>query len=203
MRADAERNRAKLLEAARVVFAAQGLDAPLEDIARRAGVGIATLYRRFPTRDQLIAATFTERMAGYAQAARAALSSDSAWAGLVTFIQHWAGMQIADRGLGDVMSLSFPDSPEFEQFRQDAYGTVFELIERAKAAGAVRPDFVPEDFIMLMMANAGIMHAAGEAAPLLSARLVAYLLQAFRVEAATGPLPPAPTAEQMHEAMCR
>lgn len=203
LRADAERNRAKLLTAARTVFAEQGLEAPLEEIARQAGVGIATLYRRFPTRDQLIAATFIERMTRYADAARAALAAPDPWAGLTEFTTHWTALQIADRGLGDVMSMSFPENPEFERARAGAYGAFTTLIQRAKDANVMRADFVPEDLIMMMMANAGIMHAGGDIAPQLSERLIAYLLQSFRAEAATGPLPAPPSPEDVHAAMCR
>lgn len=203
LRADAERNRVKLLCAARSAFAELGLDAPLEEIARRAGVGIATLYRRFPTRDALIAATSIERMAGYAEAAREALTVESAWDGFASFLRRWCELQVADRGLGDVMTLSFPEDAEFEQRRNEAFGAFLALIERAQADGSLRADFVPEDFIMIMMANTGIIHAGGDIAPQLSERLVGYLLQAFRADAASAPLPAPPSPDQLHAVMCR
>jgi len=202
LRADAERNRAKVLCAARGAFAELGLDAPLEEIARRAGVGIATLYRRFPTREALVAATATERMAQYAQTAEAALATADPWDGFATYVRQLAAMQVADRGLGDVMAMSFPDSDEFERHRDATYSTFLALIRRAQQAKVLRDDFVAEDFIMLMMANTGIIHAAGELAPQLSERLVSYLLQSFGTGAA-GPLPPAPDPERLHGVMCR
>src|SRR5437763_11048684 len=79
LRVDAARNRTAVVEAARAVFAERGLDVPLEEIAQRAGVGIATLYRRFPTREALIAASFEPLMAAYAQAVAEALQAPDAW----------------------------------------------------------------------------------------------------------------------------
>ncbi|MBB5866965.1 AcrR family transcriptional regulator [Allocatelliglobosispora scoriae] len=203
LRADAERNRAKLLCAARSVFAEQGLEAPLEEIARRAGVGIATLYRRFPTRESLVVATSIERMAGYAEAAREALALPSAWEGFASYLRRWCELQVADRGLADVMTLRFPEDREFEARRTEAQAGFWALIERAQAEGTLRADFVPEDFIMIMMANTGIIHSGGDAAPQLSARLLGYLLQSFRAGAASGPLPPPVRPDEMNAAMCR
>src|SRR5450759_3121061 len=81
LRVDAERNRARIVEAAQAAFAEHGLDVPLEDVAEGAGVGIATLYRRFPTRDDLIAACFERRLADYARQAEEALEAPDGWSG--------------------------------------------------------------------------------------------------------------------------
>jgi AcrR family transcriptional regulator len=93
LRADAERNRAAILAVARDVFAEQGLEAPLEMIAARAGVGIATLYRRFPTREKLVAAALVEKIALYAQAAEQALAVPDPWAGFAGFVQRICELQ--------------------------------------------------------------------------------------------------------------
>jgi AcrR family transcriptional regulator len=99
LRADAERNREAILGAARQVFAEQGLEAPLEVIALRAGVGIATLYRRFPRRDQLVAAAFIDKVGQYAQAAEQGLAVSDPWAGFTAFVERICDLQAADRGL--------------------------------------------------------------------------------------------------------
>src|ERR1700712_1330894 len=88
LRADAERNRRRLIEAAREVFAEHGLDASTNQIARRAGVGVATLFRRFPTRDDLITATFADKMHAYAQAIDAALADPDPWQGFCGYIER-------------------------------------------------------------------------------------------------------------------
>jgi AcrR family transcriptional regulator len=106
LRADAARNRAAILAVARDVFAEQGLEAPLEVIAARAGVGIATLYRRFPTREKLVAAALVEKIAQYAQAAEQALEVPDPWAGFAWFVQRICELQACDRGLGDLLSRS-------------------------------------------------------------------------------------------------
>src|SRR3954468_18341900 len=99
LRADAARNREAIVEAAREVFAEHGLDAPLDDIARRAGTGNATLYRRFPTRGDLIAAVFAERMLEHLDAVQRALTDPDPWAGFASYIQAATAMQARDRGI--------------------------------------------------------------------------------------------------------
>src|SRR5262247_4053376 len=106
LRVDAERNRAALLAAAREVFAEQGLEAPLEEVALRAGVGIATLYRRFPNRRQLVAAALVDTFAQYAEAAERALAVSDPWAGFAGFIERICELQAADRGLSDLLSMA-------------------------------------------------------------------------------------------------
>src|SRR5436309_9983656 len=105
LRADAERNRAAIVQAAGVVFAAQGLDAPLDEIAKRAGTGNATLYRRFPTRSDLVAAVFAERMAAQVEAVETALDDADPWNGFASYIRSVTAMQARDRGIADLVHL--------------------------------------------------------------------------------------------------
>src|SRR5215212_2780874 len=88
LRADAERNRERVLAAAREAFAEQGLDASTNEIARRAGVGIATLLRRFPSRDELVGAVFADRMSAYTAASADALTDPDPWHGFCGFIER-------------------------------------------------------------------------------------------------------------------
>src|SRR5450756_2928067 len=99
LRVDAARNRGRIVEAAQAAFAERGLDVPLEDVAGRAGVGIATLYRRFPTREDLIATCFERRVAEYARAADEALEAPEAWPGFCAYVERICAMQAADHGL--------------------------------------------------------------------------------------------------------
>ena len=96
LRADAELNRQRIVEAARAVFAEQGLGASTNEVARRAGVGIATLFRRFPTRDDLVAAVFANRMAAYAKAVEDALAEGDAWKGFCGYIEQVCQLQAPD-----------------------------------------------------------------------------------------------------------
>jgi len=202
LRVDAERNRGRIVEAAQAAFAERGLDVPLEDVAGRAGVGIATLYRRFPTREDLIATCFERRVAEYAHAAEEALEAPDAWVGFCAYVERICGMQASDRGLKDVLTRTFPTAKAMEAHRTRSYELSVQVIDRAKAAGALRDDFVPEDLVLLLMANAGVVQGAGDAAPDAWRRFVALLLEAFRADGAS-PLPAPPTPRQVMRAMRR
>ena len=171
LRIDAARNRGQIVEAAQAAFAERGLDVPLEDVAGRAGVGIATLYRRFPTRQELIAACFERRVAEYARAAEEALEAADPWIGFCAYVQRVCAMQAADRGLKDVLNRTFPDAKTLEAHRRRGYDLIVRLIERAKDAGTLREDFVPEDLALLLMANAGVVRQSGLRHPMHGARI--------------------------------
>jgi AcrR family transcriptional regulator len=202
LRVDAERNRGRIMEAAQAAFAEHGLGVPLEDVAGRAGVGIATLYRRFPTRDDLIAACFERRLADYALAGEEALEAPDGWTGFCTYVERICAMQAADRGLKDVLTRIFPNAKGLEANRARGFEVFLRLIERAKAEGTLRPDFVAEDHVLLMMGNAGVVQGAGDAAPDAWRRYVGLMLDGLRSEGAT-PLPPPPSPRQTLRAMLR
>lgn len=202
LRVDAERNRQRVIAAAREVFAELGLEVPMEDIARRAGVGVGTLYRRYPTRGDLIAAAFEEKMHAYAAAARQALADPDPWRGFCGYVERICGMQAGDRGFTTVLTMTFPTAKQFEADRDRAYKDFSTLVDRAKAAGKLRADFVTEDMPMFLMANAGVLTATVDAAPDTWRRLVAYLIQACAAHAAEA-LPDPPQPRQMYRAMLR
>ena len=200
LRVDAERNRQRLLAAAREMFAERGLDVPIEDIARHAGVGVATLYRRFPTRADLIAGAFEAKMAAYADAGAQALAHPDPWTGFCGYIERVCAMQAEDRGFATVLCMTFPTDKQFEAERDRAYQSFLELVRRAQAAGGLRADFVAEDLVMLLMANAGVVAGTAEAAPGAWRRFAAYMIQAFGARDAA-PLPEPPTHTAMHRAL--
>ena len=202
LRRDAAHNRDKLIEAAQAAFAEQGLHVPLEVVAERACVGIGTLYRRFPTRDALVAAAFEDRVAEYALAADAALANPDAWAGFAAFVEHICEMQAADRGLGDVLTRTFPAAPGLEDQRDRAHASLVRLIERAKLAGELRTDVTPEDVPLLLMANAGVVEATGDSASAASRRLVGLMLEGLRATEARDIAPPI-GPRQMYRALRR
>ncbi len=202
LRTDAQANRRRIVEAARAVFAERGVDAPLDDIAKRAGVGNATLYRRFPTREDLVAAVFVERLAEYADAAARSLQMPDPWDGFCAFVEHVCAMQAEDNGARDVLTMSFPTAKGLEDLRDRAYRDFAELVCRAQAAGQLRADFLPEDFVVLQMANAGVVQGTREYAPRAWRRFVGLILDACRAEAAHQ-LPPPPSRAQVYRAMRR
>ncbi len=203
LRADAERNRQRIVTAARETFAELGLSAPIDEIARRAGVGVGTLYRRYPTRTDLIAAAFETKMAAYAEAAQQALADPDPWHGFCGYVERVCEMQAADRGFTTVLTMTFPTAKRFEADRDRAYADFVELVNRAKAAGKLRADFVTEDLPLFLMANAGVLSATADAAPDGWRRLVAYLLQACAATDTAPPLPEPPTPRAMYRAMVR
>jgi AcrR family transcriptional regulator len=202
LRADARRNRERIIVAAQEVFAQRGLDVPVEDIARHAGVGVATLYRRFPARGDLIAGAFEAKMAAYADAVTQALADPDPWAGFCSYIEQVCAMQAADQGFADVLTMTFPMARQFQAERDRAYQGFAELAGRAQAAGKLRADFVPEDLVILLMANAGVVAGTASAAPGTWRRFAAYMMQAFSAASAE-PLPPPPTPDAIYRALLR
>jgi AcrR family transcriptional regulator len=200
LRVDAERNRQRLITAAREMFADRGLGVPIEDIARHAGVGVATLYRRFPTRADLIAGAFEGKMAAYADAVTQALANPDPWAGFCGYIERVCAMQAEDRGFANVLCMTLPEDRQFEAERDRAYENFLELVRRAQAAGGLRDDFVAEDLPVLLMANAGVVAGTADAAPGAWRRFAAYMIQAFSARS-TAPLPAPPTPAAMHRAL--
>ncbi|MFE7740853.1 TetR/AcrR family transcriptional regulator [Nocardia sp. NPDC057455] len=204
LRADAERNRERIIDAARRLFAREGLGVSMAAVAREAGVGNATLARRFPSREDLIAAVFADRMDGYVAAVDTALADPDPWAGFAGFIHAVCAMQAADRGFADVLTMTFPAAKPLEARRAHAYHGFLELITRAKNSGHLAPEFTDQDMPMLLMANAGVIAATADAAPETWQRLVAYMLRAFATPGTeTPPLPPAPSPRSLYRAMVR
>ena len=202
LRADAARNRTAIVEAARAVFAEHGLDAPLDEIARRAGTGNATLYRRFPTRGHLVTAVFAERMAEHLAAVEAGLADSDPWKGFASYVKAVGVMQARDRGIADLVTMDVSGAPEIEQLRSRAFDGLVRLVERARVAGVLRPDFTTQDVVLLLMANAGLVERAHGITAEASARLIHVLLDGFRAESASDG-PPAPSLRRTQLAMRR
>ncbi|MEB3958763.1 TetR/AcrR family transcriptional regulator [Streptomyces kunmingensis] len=193
LRADARRNRDRILVAARDVFAERGIDAPMATVARRAGVGVATLYRRFPTRDDLVRAAFARQMDLCGRALTEAVDDPDPWRGFQRLIERICALQSEERGFPAEFFLAFPESTEeHARAREQGEKAFAALVRRAQAAGVLRPDFHPSDLLVVVVANCGLVAALpGDGAA--SRRLVAYLLEAFRAEPARGALPPPST----------
>ncbi|MEU8356713.1 helix-turn-helix domain-containing protein [Nonomuraea sp. NPDC048882] len=197
LRADARHNRERILGAAREAFATRGLDVPMAAIARRAGVGVATLYRRFPSRESLVVEVFADQLTACASTVDDALADPDPWRGFTTAIEEICAMQLADRGFAAAFMTTFPTATDYEHTRAHAEGRFAELVRRAKEAGRLRADFDPADLVLLLKAVCGVTVDAGEAAAASSRRLVAYLLQSFEA-GHTAPLPPPPPLDLGH-----
>lgn len=191
LRSDARDNRERILAAARSTFAVQGLDVAMREIARRAEVGPATLYRHFPTKEALVTEVFAEQMAACAALVDEGLADPDPWRGLCRMIEKVCEMHARDRGFTAAFVSAFPRAIDFAAAREQALGKAAELARRAKAAGKLRPDFVLDDLIMVFMANGGIRTTSPDAAVGASRRFAALLIQGMRAEPVAPPLPPA------------
>ena len=180
LRSDALDNRGRILDAARALFAADGLDVPMREIARRAGVGPATLYRRFPTKQELVTAAFADQM----RACRAIVDEGSAqpdpWRGFCLVIEKICELHALDRGFTEAFMSTFPGATDVGAGREYTLKTVAELARRAKEAGRLRPDFVLDDLILMLMANGGLHATSTNAQVAASRRFAALAIRAFR-----------------------
>jgi AcrR family transcriptional regulator len=153
-RADAVRNRKRVIDAARKRMAREGLDAQMEDVARDAGVGVGTVYRHFSNKEELIEALASDRFERLRDAAVAALAIDEPGEAFEWFIRECARIQTEDRALSEVLT-SHPEvmGPAAESV--DMLGLTAKVLGRAQKAGAIRRDARPEDIPMMMCALAG------------------------------------------------
>ncbi|MDP9611673.1 MULTISPECIES: TetR/AcrR family transcriptional regulator [Streptomyces] len=201
LRRDARRNREMLIAAAREIYSDQGVDAPLDDIARRAGVGSATLYRRFAGRAELIEAVFGDSLRDILRAAEEARSAPDAWAGLTAYLERIFGLLAADRGTNDLMTTGIQGVPSLDALRAENHKTLDVLLRRAQQQGAARPDVTAEDLQFLLAALGRAVPGSTVAAPLAWRRYLALLLDGLRPEG-SHPLPaPSLTSDQLGAAM--
>jgi AcrR family transcriptional regulator len=164
LRADARRNRESILTAARAAFAEAGVQAPMEDVARRAGVGVGTVYRHFPTKEALIGELLAQKFRLLLEGARDALDVEDPWEAFAGTLRRNAELMAADAAVQDALMRADADAAwsYAEEAREELKSTFAIVIERAKAAGAIRADFTIEDVPLLMCGLSSTM-AAGAA----------------------------------------
>src|SRR4051794_9488724 len=204
LRKDAERNRQRILAAAGELFAEVGLCATLDAVAERAGVGVGTVYRRFPDKEALIDALFEERIDDVVAVARECLEIDDAWDALVTFFDRAVTLHGSDRALKELVFSTAHGRQRVGQARERIKPLVGRLVERAKADGSLRPDFEITDTPVIQLMLTSVMEYAGEAAPDVWRRYLVLLLDGMRAEAArTALAPSALTDDQLDGVMSR
>jgi AcrR family transcriptional regulator len=206
VRSDARDNRARILDAARAVFGEEGLSAPVRDVARRADVGPATLYRHFPTKQELIAEAFAEQRRACQASVRDALADTDPWHGFQSLIERICELHAHSRGFAEAFMAAFPEAMDFVADRERTVRAVAELARRAQETGRLRPGFVVDDLILMLMAHQGLQHASHPARLTASRRFAAYVIDAFRAvpdTVAPTPLPPAPRLRPVHSSSRR
>ena len=201
LRRDAERNRQRILQAAAEVFGQRGLDATLDDVAHRAGVGVGTVYRRFPDKESLVGELFQDRIEAMVSLAEEACAAADPWAGLVSYLERIAAIMASDLGLRQMMLFATYGKDRVASARKQMRPVVARLVARAQAAGAAREDLSATDVPMIAFMLATAAEYAGAVQPEVWRRYLALIIDGLRpARDGTSPLPlPALTPLQMEQ----
>jgi len=179
LRKDAERNRRRILDAARELFAQRGLGVTLNDIAHHAGVGVGTVYRRFPDKTVLIETLFDESLEDIANRLRAAAEDPDPWHGLVTFLEGQFEAQAMDQGLKELVTATPEGIARVARLRDQLLPLSESLIQRAKQSGAIHDDIAATDLAIVQLMIASVLDAAHEVEPEIWRRYLAIILRGF------------------------
>lgn len=185
-RADAVRNRARVVAAAVDVFAERGLEAGVPEVAARAGVGRATVYRSFPTKEHLVAAVVVERLRAFEERVRAALVAPEAWPALVGALADGAAALAGDRALAGGMTKAIR-LPELEAARASMWAALDELLDRARAEGGMRDDVTLADLRVLWAGMCRVLADAPEDDPAVWRRYARLIAAALRADGTPAP----------------
>jgi AcrR family transcriptional regulator len=203
LRRDAERNRQRILRAAAEVFGERGLDATLDDVAHRAGVGVGTVYRRFPDKESLVGELFHDRIDAMVSVAKEAYAADDPWVGLVSYIEHVSAMMADDLGLRQMLLFATYGRDRVTYAREQMRPVVARLVARAQAAGMAREDLSATDVPMIACMLATVAEYAGAVQPEVWRRYLVLIIDGLRpARDGASPLPlPALTPQQMEQVL--
>ena len=188
IRSDARDNRARIMLAARTAIAAGGSAVPIREIARRAEVSVATVYRHFPSKEALFAEAFAEQATLCSTIVRDGLAASDPWRGFRLVIEKLLEAHARDREFRAYVA-QLPRTDAVTADRDRALRMLLELLRRAKETGELRPDIVVEDIALAIMASDGIRAESPELRAAASRRLAALMLDSFRATPAPAPLP--------------
>ena len=203
LRRDAERNRQRILHAAAEVFTQRGLDATLDDVARQAGVGVGTVYRRFPDKESLVAELFQDRIDTLVAVAEEAGAAPDPWQALVSYLEYAADCMAGDLGLRQLMMFATYGKDRVAYAREQMRPVITKLVERAQAAGALRPDFAATDVPLIAFMLSSAAEYAGPVNHEVWRRYLALLIDGMRPSReGTSELPvPALTPAEIEDSM--
>ncbi|MCA2245822.1 TetR/AcrR family transcriptional regulator [Mycobacterium sp. WUMAC-067] len=180
LRKDAERNRQRVIQAARELFASRGLEATLNDVAHHAGVGVGTVYRRFPTKEELVEAIFENGVDQITALAESALREKDSWRGFVLFVERFCEVTATDRGLREAVFSKAYGGDRVEASRLRLTPPISKLVERARNDGHLRPEVSPTDIPFLGLVAGTVSEYAGHIEPELWRRYVSIFLDGLR-----------------------
>lgn len=205
LRKDAAINRERLLAAATELFAEQGLDVTLNDIAHHAGVGVGTAYRRFANKEEIIDALFEQRLQAVADIAQEALDDLDVWNGLITYLDRTLYMRLGNRGLDQMMNNPGLGDERASEARDRIAPIITKLVKKAQKQGVIRQDLDQSDLIFIQQALSAIGETTRELSPQLYRRYLAIFLDGIKSDRANLTALPvrALTASETHLAMTR
>lgn len=185
LRADARRNRDQILVAAREIFAERGADVAMEEIARRASVGVGTLYRRFADREALIRAVFRETYQVVADESRAALAEEpTGWAALTRIMGQSAWLHVSVQAKSPLVTAVVKADPDSSRLRDHILDMLDEVVRRAQEEGTLRRDVGAGDLAVLFMSVVKQTHLlTPEALGLAPGRVLAIIMDGLRAPA--------------------
>lgn len=195
-RVDAQRNRERLLDATRRLFAEHGVDVPVREIAGEAGVGIATLYRHFPTRDGLVDAVLEDAFDALIADGEWALEQGDAWVGFTGLVERTLERCARDRGLRDAFETE-RGRTRAAAMRRRLRPILAELVERAQKQGTLRPDFTAQDVWLVFWGANGVIAFASDVAADLWRRQLGFVLDGLQATGATRLSQPSLTEAQL------
>lgn len=200
-RRDAQRNRERILEAAREVVAEHGVAAKMEQVATRAGVGIGTLYRHFATREALVEAILERRIGDVVAVAETAAAEPDGWTAFEQMVRRTLELQASDRVLKEIV-LRYPPAPgRLASAREDLRALFEQVLDRARADGGLRADFTVSDLALLLWSFAPVMDATATVAPDAWRRHLHVLLDGLRADAATPHAEPPLSDDELQASM--
>jgi AcrR family transcriptional regulator len=192
LRSDAQDNRDRVLEAARELFAESGLGVTMRQIARRAGVGPATLYRRFPTKQDLVLEAFMGELGACSAIVREAAADPDPWRGFCSVIERVTVLNARNQGFTDAFLAEYPSVVDFTAHRAALTREIAAISRRAIAAGELRADFVVDDFMLVLLAGRGLTAVPARYRVAAARRFAALAIEGLRTGDANHPLPKSP-----------
>lgn len=199
LRVDARENRDRVVEAARELFAERGIEVTMRAIARRAGVGPATLYRRFPTKQHLVDEAFAGEMRSCRGIVEDGCDDPDPWHGFCSIIERITVLNARNQGFVDAFMAANPEINGLAAHRSSLLGRLVELADRAQRAGGLRPDFVIEDLLVVLLTGRALSAAPVAGREAAARRFAALTIDAFRASDDHGDLPAAGVRGRRHD----
>ena len=190
LRADARENRERILDAARALLSERGLATSMREVARHAEVGPATLYRRFPTKQALIDDVFADELRACRQIVVEGCADPDPWRGFCAVVENLSVLNAHNQGFVDAFMSANPDAPVFSHHRVALLRRLRSLAARAKGAGRLRPDFVLDDLVLVLLAGRGLSATSPANRALAARRFAALALDGLRANETNGALAP-------------